>query len=159
MVIGSALVVLIVALFLPWFSDSASFSISPAGATLYGPRVHGYLWMVLVLAVAGLAVLASRDVISRAHWNLPSPGQMLLVVCALALALSLLGAVLRPSVAILAPSAIARLAGGSQLQLGWSFGGFVAIVAAAVALAAAFITSGPLQEASRAQRAIGAATG
>ena len=61
---------LLVALFLPWFSTSAG------GGTGDGPSSHGYLWLVFVLTVVTLTVLVTRDAIARLPGNLPSPEQM-----------------------------------------------------------------------------------
>jgi hypothetical protein len=124
--IGSGLVVLLIALFLPWFS--VSLGLGENSPNIDGPQAHGYLWAVLALAIMALVVLVARDAIGRVPGNLPSPEQVLVGATGLALLLAILGIVTRPDV------------GG----VGWSYGGFVAIVAAAVAFAAALGVAGHL---------------
>jgi len=124
--IGGAVIVLIIALFLPWFSRSPG--------TSDGLSSHGDLWVVFVLALLALIVLVSRDAIARLPGNLPSPEQMLVGATGLALLLTILGVVQKPSpTATLGPST------------GWSYGGWVALVAAVVAFLAAFWEAGALQ--------------
>src|SRR5262245_7235377 len=78
LLIGGALVVLLVALFLPWFSGKVFLARRLAvGGTIDGPQAHGYLWVVFVLAVVALIVLVARDSIARLPGNLPRPEQML----------------------------------------------------------------------------------
>ncbi|HTX81575.1 MAG TPA: hypothetical protein VME44_05320 [Streptosporangiaceae bacterium] len=125
--IGGAVIVLIIALFLPWFSMSAN------GGTADGLSSHGDLWVVFVLALLALIVLVARDAIARLPGNLPSPEQMLVGATGLALLLTILGVVQKPSsVAVLG-------------SVGWSYGGWVALVAAIVAFLAAFWEAGALQ--------------
>lgn len=125
LVIGGGLVVLLIALFLPWFSSTVQFfkvtAISGAGD---GTQAHGYLWVVFVLAIVALIVLVGRDAIDRLPGNLPSSEQMLVGATGLALVLTILGLVQKPS--------SARL-----ISVGWSYGGFIALLAALVAFLAA----------------------
>ena len=128
--IGGAVIVLIIALFLPWFSTSPG--------TADGLSSHGDLWVVFVLALLALIVLVARDTIARLPGNLPSPEQMLVGATGLALLLTILGVVQKPS-----PAA------GSFGPIGWSYGGWVALVAAIVAFLAAFWEAGALQSGGR----------
>src|SRR5258708_33740738 len=89
--------------------------------TASGPTAHGYLWFVFVRALPGLVGLVARDVISRLPGNLPSADQMLTGATGLALLLTVLGVAFRPS--------------GPFVSVGWSYGGFVAVLAAATAFA------------------------
>lgn len=123
--IGGALIVLLIALFLPWFSTSPG--------TTDGLSSHGDLWVVFVLALLALIVLVARETIARLPGNLPSPEQMLVGATGLALLLTILGVVQKPSV-------------GSA---GWSYGGWVALVAALIALVAAFREAGALEPGRR----------
>jgi hypothetical protein len=156
--IGSALVVLLVALFLPWFSVTVrlgrAFGLTASG-TGNGPAAHGYLWVVFVLVLVALVVLISRDAISRIPGNLPSPGQMLIGAAGLSLLLCVLGVAVKPTGVSTSgsSSAVQQIVGHIEINVGWSYGGFIAVVAAAVALAAAFASSGPLHEAHRAAQA------
>jgi uncharacterized membrane protein len=120
--------VLLIALFLPWFSTPATD----------GPTSHGYLWTVFVLAIVALIVLVARDAIARLPGNLPSPEQMLVGATALALLLTILGVAQTPS-----PVA------GSFGSIGWSYGGWVALVAALIAFIAALRETGALPSGRR----------
>jgi hypothetical protein len=164
--LGSALIVLIVALFLPWFSETVrlgssfrftSLTAADIRGTADGPRVHSYLWLVLVLAIIGLAVLAGRDAISRSASNLPSPRQMLIGATGLALALSVLGFASKPWSSL--PSILGQLGSRVQVSIGWDYGGIVAIIAAAIALLLAVVNTGPLGQTSHAARASGPVIG
>ena len=124
--IGGAVIVLLIALFLPWFSTSAG------GGTADGPSSHGYLWLVFVLTVVTLIVLVGRDAIARLPGNLPSPEQMLVGATGLALLLTILGTVQQPS-------HVATSSGTVSVSISWSYsyGGFIALVAAFIAFIAA----------------------
>lgn len=144
-------VVLAITLFLPWFSASVHFGgrfsagagggFSLAGVdgnlhgTADGPRVHGYLWVVLVLVLATLAILVLRPYLAALAASLPSLRQLLLATTGLALLVTLLGFASRPT------------AGGTAGPLGitvsvsWSYGAFLAVLAAAIAFAATFAPS------------------
>jgi hypothetical protein len=134
--------VLVVALFMPWFSGS----VGTAGATRNlasadGPRAHGYVWFVFALAIIGLIVLVARDAIGRVPGNLPSPDQMLMVATGLALLLTILAAVIKPSATfdIVSPAgAVVQFPPSLNFSVGFSYGGFIAVAAAAIAFLAAF---------------------
>ncbi len=156
-IIGTALVVLIISLFLPWFTATVSLGsrVLVASSAGNGLRTHGYLWVVLVLAITALAVLVARDAIGRIPGNLPSPGQLLVGTTGLALILTVLGLAFRPAgVSFKGPFGWTGYAQISHLvaAASWSYGGFVAVAAALIAFVAAFVLSGPLQEANRAGR-------
>jgi uncharacterized membrane protein len=139
-IIGWALVVLLIALFLPWFSATARVGpIHAVTGNSDGPASHGYLWIVFVLAILGLVLIVTRELIHRVPANLPTPEQMLIGTTVLAFLLCLLGLVVRPT----------GLSGLLTVSVGWSYGGFIAVAAAAIALLAAAATSGPLQSAER----------
>ena len=143
--IGGSLVVLLIALFLPWFSSTVRLvgGAASVSGSADGPHAHGYLWAVFVLAIAGLIVLVARDAIASAPGSLPSPGQMLVGATGLTVLLAILGLVLRPSsgLTIARPSAqisaILPILPHLSISVGWSYGGFVALVAALVAFLAA----------------------
>jgi len=125
--IGSGLVVLLIALFLPWFTVSMDLG-SQISAGIDGPQAHGYLWAVLALAIVALVVLVARDVIGQVPGNLPSPEQVLTGATGLALLLTVLGVIAKPDAA----------------GAGWSYGGFVTVLAALIAFVAALGIAGPL---------------
>ena len=142
LVIGTSAIVLLVALFMPWFSgtvQTASNGSTQVVASADGPRAHGYVWFVFALAIIVLIVLVARDRIGSVPGNLPSQDQMLMVATGLALLLTILGAVIKPSATfgIITPIGAAQ----SNLSIGFSYGGFIALAAAAVAFLAAFGTA------------------
>jgi hypothetical protein len=151
LVVGTSLVVLLVALFMPWFSGTVQ--IGGQGSlpgSVDGPRAHGYLWFVFALVILALAVLVARDAIGRVPGNLPSAAQLLMVTTGLAFLLTLLGLIIRPSVGFNVVSPVGTVASfPSQLMvsIGWSYGGFVAVIAAAVAFVGAFGRAGSLTSA------------
>jgi hypothetical protein len=143
-VIGLALVVLAISVFLPWFTVTAHI-FSPAQTvsdTWNGPRAHGYLWGAFALALIGLVVLMARDAIGRIPGNLPSARQLLVGTSGLALALTVLAIATKPaSYATNAP--VFQQYFHLTVVIGWSYGGFVAVVAAAAALVTAFTSDRP----------------
>lgn len=158
--IGSALLVLVVSLFLPWYSGTVRVESATTTSIFDGPQVHNYLWLLLVLAVIGLGALVGRDSAARWPGNLPSPGQVLMLTSGIALGLIVVALVTKPTgYTVQVPSVIGQSANTENLSYGWSYGGFVAITAAVVALIWACVTSGPLQEAERTQQFGGAGTG
>lgn len=116
LVTGSSLVVLLIALFLPWFTPATAGAID-------GPTSHGYLWAVFVLGIVALIALVTRDAIDRVPGNLPSSEQMLVGATGLALLLTILGIVQKPY--------------PGNFLVDWTYGGFIALIAALVAFFAA----------------------
>jgi hypothetical protein len=142
LVIGTSTIVLLVALFMPWFSGTAaSNGTTQVLGSADGPRAHGYVWFVFALAIIVLIVVVARDRIGSVGGNLPSPDQMLVVATGLALLLTILAAVIKPSPAFdivspagIVPSTLPNFA----FSVGFSYGGFIALAAAVVAFLAAF---------------------
>jgi hypothetical protein len=122
--------VLLIALFLPWFSAP--------GIAADGPSAHGYLWLAFVLTIVALIVVVARDAIARLPGNLPSPDQMLVGASGLALLLTILGVAQKPS----------PVAMGSA-SIGWSYGGWIALVAALIVFIAALREVGALKSGRR----------
>jgi hypothetical protein len=155
--IGTSLVVLLVALFLPWFSSTIRLAGGAARSlgSGDGPRAHGYLWAVFALAIVALIVLVARDAIGRAPGNLPSAEQMLIGATGLALMLTILGVAISPSpdFSIVSPAgSIPQVLPSLSVSIGWSYGGFVAVLAAAVAFIASFGNAGPVHVSGLATR-------
>jgi multisubunit Na+/H+ antiporter MnhB subunit len=145
--IGAGLIVLLIALFLPWFTETLQLHPGAAfTATENGPPAHGYLWLVFALAIVALVALIDRDAIERIPGNLPSAQQILLGASGLSLLLTLLGVVFRPPGFSGSGQAvpIQALQAPSMFSVGWSYGGFLAVVAAAVAFAGALGIAGHL---------------
>jgi uncharacterized membrane protein len=59
-VTGAATLVLFVSLFLPWFSVSAGFGNFTASSSADALTAHGFLYLVLLLALAMLGYLIAR---------------------------------------------------------------------------------------------------
>jgi hypothetical protein len=116
---GIASVVLLISLFLPWFSWSDSIiSISINGMT-----AHGYLWLVFLLCLAIVAFLVLAAGFDQMPVQLPLDREMLLLVATgINLLLVLIAFFLNP---------VTTLSTG----VGWSFGAIIALIAAIVACA------------------------
>jgi hypothetical protein len=144
LVIGTSTIVLLVALFMPWFNGTLQPVSNGTPRVLGsedGPRAHGYVWFVFALAIIVLIVLVARDRIGSAPGNLPSPDQMLVVATGLALLLTILAAVIKPSPTfdIVSPTgSIPPIFPNFNLSIGFSYGGFIALAAAVVAFLTAF---------------------
>jgi hypothetical protein len=125
-VTGVASFVVLISLFLPWFSGSyVSIGASSSGSES-GTDAHGWLWLVFVVVLAILAYL----VIAAGFRVLPfrSPlrhDQLLLAATSLNLALVFIGFLLKPSTY-----------GIEGLSISWSVGAFLALIAAIVAVGA-----------------------
>lgn len=117
---GIASVVLLISLFLPWFSVSGSvlgerFSVSVSGTT-----AHGYLWLVFFLSLAIIAFLVLRAGFGTLPFAVPGgPDMLLLAATAINLLLVLIAFFVNPS----------AFAAG----VGWSFGAFIGLLAAIAA--------------------------
>ena len=113
--VGGGTLVLLIALFLPWFSF--------AGIGFSGTTSHGYLWIVFIVALAILALLAAEV---AGIWKLPASSaitrdQFLLIGTAINFVLVLIAFLLKP--------------GGYGFHgVGWDFGAFIGLVAAVVAV-------------------------
>jgi hypothetical protein len=133
--------VLLVALFMPWFSGTASNGTARVLGSADGPRAHGYVWFVFALAIIVLIVLVARDRIRGVPGNLPSPDQMLVVATGLALLLTILAAVIKPSPIfdiVSSAGAIPSVLPNFSFSVSFSYGGFIALAAAVVAFLGAF---------------------
>jgi len=122
-VVGGASLVLLVALFMPWFTVSSggfgSLSTSGTGA-------HGWLWFAFVLALLPLAYLIVAAGYDRFPVNLPlTHDRLLRSVPRLNLLLVFLSFILKP--------------GGSGV--GWDFGAFAGLIAAIAAALPVTVTA------------------
>jgi hypothetical protein len=125
---GIATLILFIALFLPWFKVDFTFGTASAS----GLTIHGYLYITLILS---LAIIAFVAVEALGLWKLPSSSQvgreqLLLIATTINLVLVLIAFLFKP--------------GGHGV--GWDWGSFVALVAAAVAV---FPLGWPLIQARR----------
>jgi len=115
---GVATVVLLISLFLPWFTYSFGF-----GSVSVDGLWHGWMYLVLILCLVILAYLVARAGFEEMPLKLPLPGAQLLLIAAGANAiLTFLAFVFKP--------------GGVGFHgIGWGFGAFVGLAAAIVAVA------------------------
>ncbi len=136
-IVGGASLLLLISVFLPWYTVSAP-SVSILGKQVGGGSVHasgttghGYLWIVFILALAIVAFMVIKAGFEKLPFNLPvSPVQLLLGLTGINLILVLIAFLLKPS------------AGDFGLSVGWGFGAFVGLIcaiAAVVPLAVPFI--------------------
>jgi hypothetical protein len=117
-VIGLATLILLISLFLPWFTVGVS-TVGSATVTYQasGVQLHGYLWFAFTAALVILFVLVLQPGADKLPLRLPSDRQLILGSAALSFLLVLL--------AFLTNQGFDR-----------AYGAFVALVAALVALAA-----------------------
>jgi hypothetical protein len=127
-VAGAASLLVLISLFLPWFSASyVSFASSTAlTGSESGTDAHGWLWLVFVAVLAILAYL----VLTAGFQVLPFRSrlrhdQLLLAATGLNLALVFIGFLLKPSTY-----------GIEGVSINWAIGAFLALIAAIVAVAA-----------------------
>jgi hypothetical protein len=143
--IGSGLTVMVVALFLPWFSETLRVHpVSGIAANEDGLAAHGYLWLVFALAIVALVVVIDRRAIERIPGNLPSAQQLLMLATGLSLLLTAVGVAFRPTdfSGPGLPAPVQALQYPFAFSVGWSYGGFIAALGAAVALFGALGVAG-----------------
>ena len=130
--VGGGSLVLFIALFLPWFSVKLGIL---GTATASGLSAHGYLYVTLILTLGVLGLLVAE---ALGLWKLPSTiqlsrDQILLIATVINLILVVIAFVFKPS-------------GLGVVKVGWSWGAFVALIAAVVA---AFPLGWPVIQARR----------
>lgn len=113
-IVGGATLVLLISLFLPWFVASDAFiTVSVNGLW------HGWEYITFLIALVLLAYLVMRAGFAKLPFNLPLPHeQLLLAGTGINLLLVVIGFLIRPGAGI-----------------GWGFGAFLGLIAAAVAAA------------------------
>src|SRR5215475_11791528 len=131
--LGSALIVLLIALFLPWFSATVPAGPVNLGVTESGAAAHGYFSWAFVLGIVSLLVLTAREFVARIRGNLPSGGQIIVGATFLALVLVILAFTLKPAYLTGSGGTViqaVRVPLATATPVTWSYGGYVAIVAA-----------------------------
>jgi hypothetical protein len=128
MIAGSALSA--VAVFLPWFRVVVMVPGRPVTSTVAGEREYRYLLLVILVAVIVLATQLEAHSLALRHVRLPNTGLLLTAATGAALVMTLLAVQDRPYVND-------GLGAAFPMAVGWSYGGFVAMIAAAVAFGAA----------------------
>jgi hypothetical protein len=120
---GIASLVLIIALFLPWFSISGTYATVSVSVSWDGTTAHGYLWLVFVIALAVVAYLVAKAGWGKLPFDLPAPESLVIMTATVVnVVLVLIAFLLKPG-------------GDLYSGVGWTFGSFVALAAAVVAAA------------------------
>jgi zinc ribbon protein len=128
-VTGVATLVLLISLFLPWFTVSVSSSLlgghTVASASGSGVDAHGYLWLVFIVSLAVIAFLVLQAGFATLPFQLPAPPQLLLLgATGLNLLLVLVAFFFKPGTGSLL---------GSGISVSWAFGAFISLLAAIAA--------------------------
>lgn len=118
---GGATVVLFISLFLPWFSASASLAGISASSSEDALSAHGYLYLVLIIALLMVGYLIARAGLSAMPAFPVSHERLLTIASGINFLLVLIAFIFKPS-------------GNSLVSVGWDFGAFVGLLAAIVAL-------------------------
>lgn len=115
---GAGTLLLLISLFLPWFTYSFGF-----GSVSVDGRYHAWMWLVLLLCLAILAFLVARAGFSKMPFKLPmADEQLLLIATGVNAVLTILAFLFKP--------------GGIGFSgIGWGFGAFVGLAAAIIAAA------------------------
>src|SRR6266700_2662480 len=126
---GVASLVLLISLFLPWFTVSFTSpslgsgkgtTISASGS---GTAAHGYLWLVFILSLAVIAFLVLQAGYAALPFQVPLGRDMLLLVATgVNLLLVLVAFFFKPATG----SSLL----GSGFSVGWAFGAFIGLIAA-----------------------------
>jgi Double zinc ribbon len=124
-IVGAASLITLISLFLPWFSATVSasaFGVSES-ATESGTDAHGWLWLVFVIDLLIIAYLVMRAGWEQSPLRLPiAHAPLLIVATGLQLLLVLIAFFDMPS-----------NDGISGVSIGWSWGAFIALIAALAA--------------------------
>ena len=128
---GAASLLLIISIFLPWFTASVSATISgntiSRSASASGTASHGFLWLVFFIGLAVLAVLVIQAGFARFPINLPFGVPALLVgLTGVNLLLVLVAFLIKPGTGSVDTT-------GLSVSIGWGFGAFVGLLCAIAA--------------------------
>jgi len=122
-IVGGASLIVLIAIFLPWFEASASALGITESATESGADAHGWLWIVFVIDLLILAYLVMRAGWENMPFRLPIAHAPLLII---ATGLQLL-------LVLIAFFAIPGNGGFSGVSIGWAWGAFIGLIAALAA--------------------------
>jgi hypothetical protein len=121
---GIATLVLLISIFLPWFSVSVGALGISASVTGSGTAAHGYLWVVFFVSLAILFYLGARATMDKLPFELPmAHEQLLLIATGVNFVITLIAWVFKPA------------SGFGAVKVGWAWGSFVGLIAAVVAVA------------------------
>lgn len=120
MIVGGASLIVLISLFLPWFTASIT---GLGSGSESGTDGHGWLWIVFVIVLVILAFEVLKAGFATLPFTLPlQPELLLLIATGLNLLLVVIAFVAKPSI-------------GFGVQVGWGVGAFLALIAAIVAVA------------------------
>jgi len=123
-VVGAATLIMMISLFLPWFSVNLGGLGALGTASASGTTAHGWLWIVFLIGLATLVYLIAVAGFQRFPVTLPLRHELLLLIATgLDLLLVLIGFLAMPG-----------NGGDSDIKIGWDFGAFIALIAAIVAV-------------------------
>src|SRR5579872_2978206 len=127
---GGASLLVLISLFLPWFSGSISsdnsLGLSATTGSESGTAAHGWLWLVFIIVLAIIAYLVVVAGFQVLPFKAPIRyDQVLLAAAGVNLLLVFIAFLLKPSTYGLA-----------GVSIGWSIGAFLALIAAIAAVAA-----------------------
>jgi hypothetical protein len=127
LIVGVASLVVLISLFLPWFTASvAGFS----GGSESGTDQDGWLWIVFIISLAIVAFVVLKAAFQKMPFTLPLQEELLLLIAAgINLLLVVIAFADKPSVPASVPSQFAV-----HVQIGWGVGAFLALIAAIVAV-------------------------
>ena len=131
-----ASLVVLISLFLPWFSVTVSLldanlaGVSPGSASESGMSAHGWLWFAFIISLVIVAYLILRAGYTALPFRLPlGHEQGLLAAAGLNLLLIFIAFMLKPGTGI------------AGIGVSWSFGAIMALVAAIAAVASPVLAS------------------
>ncbi|HUO49525.1 MAG TPA: hypothetical protein VMU09_11890 [Acidimicrobiales bacterium] len=120
---GIATLVLLISIFLPWFSVSVGALGISASASGSGTSAHGYLWIVFFISLAIIVYLIARAMMEKLPFELPlAHEQVLLIATGVNLLITLIAWIFKPA------------SGFGAVKVSWAWGSFVALIAAIVAV-------------------------
>ena len=112
---GGATLVLFISLFLPWFSVSAGFGSFTESSSVDALTAHGYLYLVLLVALAMLGYLVVSAALDSQPAQPLSHEQILGAAAGLNLLLVLIGVLIMPG----GSSSLVKAAGTPARSSGW----------------------------------------
>jgi hypothetical protein len=128
--VGAASLVVLISLFLPWFTASVAGLAGLGSASESGTDQDGWLWIVFIVVLVILAFLVLKAGFQSLPFTLPLRDELLLLIATgLNLLLVVIAFAGKPSVPSSVPAQFA-----AHVQIGWGFGAFLALIAAIVAV-------------------------
>jgi hypothetical protein len=128
---GGATLLLIISLFLPWFTASVSEKVLhqtiSRSASASGTTAHGYLWLVFIVSLLVLAVLVIKAGFATFPVSLPlGVVKVLTILTGVNLLFVLLAFVFKPGAGNVDTA-------GLSVSIGWSIGAFLGLICALAA--------------------------